>query len=198
MTSIVEIQSPNYKIESSNILQYDTISSRYYLNRTVNKNLQVIGNNIVLEGLKINYYPQDTKYFFEISPGKVICDLCLIDIDTTSILSLETSYLDGLSEIVIMMNYRYSEESLNSIQLKLYHIHSGLIFPDNFNINSDNILIAHFYFENELLKQSNSTVKSNKKIDIKGRIYDIYPISNLFKQQLDYIDKLQLLYNYNQ
>lgn len=200
MTSTVELPIGDYTSEPANILQYDTISSRYYLNRSTNRNLMAIGNNLILDGFETGHTNVGDNYTFNITPGKAICDLTLIESEEIEQLSLDISSFDRTGFIIIAINYKYSAEVYSNGKLKIYYLDDNLTttYPDDFDVEYDNILIAHFQItENSIIKTPNYLI-TQQLITIKGKEYQIYPISDISTLQLKYIEKIESLYNYIQ
>jgi hypothetical protein len=200
MTSIVELPIGNYTLEPANILQYDTISSRYYLNHSINRNLMAFGNNLILDGFETTYTNIGDDYTFNITPGKAICDLTLIESQENEELNLNISSFDRTGSIIIVINYKYSAETYSNAKLKIYYLDDDLIttYPDTFDVEYDNIVISHFQITEYSIVKTSDYLVTQQPITIKNKEYRVFPISDILSFQLKYIEKMELLYNYTQ
>jgi len=196
MTSTVELVSPDIDIESSNILQFDTISSRYYLKKNINRNLKAIGNDIIINGFETSFTQDGDNFYFTIAPGKAICDITLIESNENINLDINTTGFENQADLLIFLNYKYNEQEYNTAKLKLYYVIGNSIYPDTFNLDYDRILIAKFLLDNGTLYKSEISFNTNEIYSILSKDFEIYPLSNLFKSQLKYIEKFSFLYNY--
>jgi hypothetical protein len=197
MTSTVELVSPDIiDNESSNILQFDTISSRYYLTKNINRNLKAIGNDIIIDGFETVYSEDVNNFYFTISQGRAVCDLSLIESNINVYLDINKNLFESTADLLIFLNYKYNEQEYSTAKLKLYYIIENSIYPNDFNLDFDKILISKFTLNNGTLIQSDISFNTNEVYTILNKNFEIYPLSNLFKTQLKYIDKISFLYNY--
>jgi hypothetical protein len=197
MTSTVELISPDIDIESSNILQFDTISSRYYLKKNINRNLKAIGNDVVIDGFETTYSEDINNFYFTVSPGKAICDITLIESLENIHLDINKNLFETTADLLIFLNYKYNEQEYSTAKLKLYYMVGSSIYPNDFDLNFDRILISKFMLNNGALNKVDISFNTNETHTILSKNFEVYPLSNLLKSQLKYIDKISFLYNYS-
>lgn len=195
MTNSIEIISNPNKFESSNVLQYDNISSKYYLDHNINYNLQCLGNNIVLDGFNTSGTINNNICEFIISPGKAICDLTMIENKTPIIINFNVAPYDNGS-IIILLSYKFTEDMYNKINIEIVYLSN--YYLSKLSPKLEYIILAKYHIDkySNILLKSDISFNTNEQIQLGGKKLDIYPISNILKTQLNTINKLEFLYNY--
>jgi len=176
------------------LFDFDSISSRVYLSRTINNLLRVFGTDIILNGLKIksisyNVDPDidDTdvdaleSFSLKINPGKCIIDTTLIEIEEeSSIDNYEISHLNDIGYLLLFLSFRYSESVYeNQAKFKLLWLDSTKRLTNPvIDPSIDRILISILEYN-----KITNTVKevAESSITIGKLKYDVYPYNNFKK-----------------
>lgn len=185
------------------LFDFDTVSSRVYLSRTINNLLRVFGTDIVLKGLDI----KELKYNADPAPdestdsvesisitlnlGKCIIDTTLIEFEEDIIIpKVEISSFDDDGYLLLFISFKYSESIYeNQAKFKLIYLDatkratSPIIDP-----TADRILLAVFKFNKEAntIKQTTDTsITINKKYH-----YEVYPYNDFKKAAEHYVKTL--------
>lgn len=195
MTSVITptSQAAHVNAFSNRIFEFDTISSKYYIARTVNENLLAHGTDCVLTGLDIYFvYNPFTFGMLEIfiSPGRAIVDTTLIEILEWQFLSINVSAFDDSGSFVLFLSYRFLETPLqNPASLKLFYINptGDYTVPEQFETDRDRLLLGHAYFDktNESCWQNVATYRDPIIITIHNKPYLLRPMSDLKRGTLD-------------
>jgi len=114
------------------IFPFDTEDSRVYLSRASNYLLKSIGNDVVISGFEIEdiTVTDQTTVQITIGPGLLIQDSTLIEITTSTVVSLDmASYDSCFGKLVLYTNYQFLESvEENKIRFKMSYItNDGLL-----------------------------------------------------------------------
>jgi len=114
------------------VFQFNTADSKLYLSRESNKLLNVIGNDLVLEGLTLSnpMIVSSSTVRTVVAVGWAIIDNTLVQIAATSTVDQDVAALDDTStsgaHLGVFLNYQYLESvGPNRVSVDIYHISSG-------------------------------------------------------------------------
>lgn len=185
------------------LFDFDTVSSRVYLSRTINNLLRVFGTDIILTGLTIKDLtynndpdPDEPSSFVEstsikINSGKCIIDTTLIEFEEDIIIpNIELSSYDDAGYLLLFLSFKYSESIYeNQAKFKVIYLDSSKrITSPSLDSSSDRILLAVLKFN----KSNNTIMKTgDTSITINSRYrYDVFPYNEFKKAAEHYVKAL--------
>jgi len=190
---------------SNKIFDFDTSSSNVYVSRTVNNLLRAVGNDCVIDGLKVTATIDDSnKVLIYVSPGKAICDTTLVEINSSSIenkLGLDIDPFEQTGHLLVTLSFKFiNTPSPNPVKLRLFYLSTNKVdtIPD-FQTDYDRIILDVFTFDKvkHTITSVNSTVNDLKNIDIKDKNYIVRPRTDLLMSSLDEIKNVFAILNYD-
>ena len=131
------------------VFQFNTADSKLYLSRESNKLLNVVGNDLVLEGLGLTNPTLHSSITVRttVAAGWAISDSTLIQLSSVSTVDIDVSALvdttvDG-AHLGIFLNYQYLETvESNQAAIDIYHITSdGSVTNPSYRFNSNSCRI---------------------------------------------------------
>lgn len=200
MANIVTPQTQSSHINpfSGKVFEYDTISSKYYLARTINENLLCHGTDCIISGMdvkQINSNELNHNIEVVISAGRVIADMTLIDIDQDVTLNIDVTSLEDNGKLIVFLSYRFLETpNSNFAKLKVFYVSENTLntIPEQFQTDYERIALCELSFiktTNGVSNVVNTEVnyKNQKVITVKGKPYNLRNMSNLKKSTLDFM-----------
>jgi len=185
------------------LFDFDTVSSRVYLSRTINNLLRVFGTDIILTGLTIKDLtynndpdPDEPSSFVEstsikINSGKCIIDTTLIEFEEDIIIpNIELSSYDDAGYLLLFLSFKYSESIYeNQAKFKVIYLDSSKrITSPSLDSSSDRILLAVLKFNksnNTIMKTGDTSITINSKYH-----YDVFPYNEFKKATEHYVKAL--------
>lgn len=164
------------------ILHQNTIDSKVYLSRTSNTILKAIGNDLVLNNLKIKdiQYPTIDTVKVILSTGLLIQDLTLIQIDEEVELDINVRPFDNNNGyLIIYTDYQYiNSVNENNLKFKLNYITAdgNNIINDTWDPNRYRIILYRFSFRK--LPTARITQIYEPEFEIFNKIYYLQGINN--------------------
>lgn len=188
------------------VFDFDNVTSKVYLAQQINQLLKPYGNNIIIEGFKLD----NVKYeliseshiiSFDITPGRCIIDNTYIEVVQPTNLVYDVTNLDDSGFIIVNLEYNYLHTPFkNNSIFKINYFNSAAnnntIGIDGINNNSyffneiPKIIINKITFNKELKKIKYFKYYNipNIKINLLNKEYELYPKSPMLK---DFIQLLQ-------
>jgi hypothetical protein len=135
------------------LLHENTEDSRVYISRHVNRLLKAIGDDLVLEGLELVQDPTitGTVVNFSLTPGLLIQDLTLIEINEQVELSIDVSPFDpDNGYIIIYTDFHHLDSSgENYLTFKVSYVLADgteLVAANPWNSSRNRIILNRFSF----------------------------------------------------
>lgn len=198
MSNIVTPQNQSAHISSfsGRIFEFDTISSKYYIARTLNENLISHGVDCLLTGLvlqNITYDPSTDLISATITSGKAIADMTLIEILEDVTLFVDVSPFEDSGSIVIALSYRFLETVYkNPAKLKIFYLHeNGINTVPEFQTDYERLILGQLKF-NKVDKTVTAITTNHKTpvdISINNKNYRLRNMSDLMSGTLDYMSE---------
>ncbi len=148
---------------------------KYYLSRTINSLLVSIGNDIVLDGLNVTVTHTDTTVTATVSPGLLIQDNTILELENEITLELENAniYLpDG--HIVVACKYQYIQTpDPNPFIFEITYISSdGIPAYTPYMVEKNRTLLDIFNFEVDVSDNITAVYQSyTENIDVYGQTF---------------------------
>jgi hypothetical protein len=180
------------------LFDFDTSDSRVYLSASINSLFGAIGQNCILEGfdiLNLEYDQIQDKISLTITPGKIIIDSTLIDIQQNTNLDINVASLDQSGKLFISLGFTYIPNIYtNNCIMKLLYVSSDSqqILGGNFVENYDRIIVATFDFDkiNKSVNQLDfNSIIEYKTLRILNKDYEVYPESFLNRRLRMYLNQ---------
>lgn len=182
MTSITTPSNQKVSIDpySSKLFDFDNVSSKIYLARSINNLLNVFGQDVVIDGLM----PIDLSYINDVLsitvlPGKCIIDTTLIEFPDPITITINCSNFNDSGSILLLINFKFTESvHSNTAKIKLVYIDSTytVTYPEQLETNMDRIILSQIQF-NKVTGIAN--ILNNQSITIQSKTFQIYPLTNI-------------------
>jgi hypothetical protein len=153
------------------LLHENTEDSRVYISRHVNQLLKMIGNDLVLKGLQLVQDPviDDFTVSFSLTPGLLIQDTTLIEINEQIDLSIDVSSYDSDNGyLIIYTDFHHLDSSAeNYLTFKVAYVKADgteLVGVNPWNSTRNRIILNRFSFVKSTLSCSLTEELSNFNI----------------------------------
>lgn len=164
-----------------NIFQFNTSDSKLYLSRESNKILGIIGDDIVLTGMKLSAPTiiGGNTVRTNVGTGFAISDLTLIQFTNANNVSLDVSALVdtpvGGARLGVFLKYQYLETTeVNLASIDMFHIQSNGTVTDplsRFSLNSCRILLGLIDFVKSGSTVTSASISTISQLSIGGVNY---------------------------
>ena len=160
------------------LLHENTEDSRVYISRHVNQLLKMIGNDLVLKGLQLVQDPviDDFTVSFSLTPGLLIQDTTLIEINEQVNLSINTSPFDpDEGYLIIYTDFHHLDSSAeNYLTFKVAYVKADgteLTGTNPWNSTRNRIILNRFSFVKSY--SSSSLTEETSDFTILGSSYNL-------------------------
>lgn len=184
MTSITTPSNQKVSVDpySSKLFDFDNVSSKIYLARSINNLLNVFGHDVILDGItptNLLYDSNTETVSITIPSGRCIIDTTLIEFPESTNLDLNCSGFDDNGSLLVFVSFKFTESTHNNTaKFKLLYLDTSnrYTYPDQIENNLDRIILAQLKFN-----KANNTVSllDVDNITIASKSFPIYPLTNI-------------------
>lgn len=193
MTSITTPSNQKVSIDpySSKLFDFDNVSSKIYLARSINNLLNVFGQDVIIDGL----IPTNLSYVnnvlsITVPPGKCIVDTTLIEFPDPTVMTINCSSFNDSGSILLLINFKFTESvHSNTAKIKLVYLDSSntVTYPEQLETNMDRIILAQIQFNKT---SGTANILNNTTVTISSKTFQIYPLTNIATSAKKFVNHL--------
>lgn len=152
---MADLRRPSDASKFIDLSEYSQVNASNYMHQLpsiVNNLLRVIGNNVVLKGLDVTASLDGNRVVVEISDGVLIQNHTLIEVRSTTQLSLpEASVYDTDGKFAVYVQYQYlNTVQDNPVRFGIQHIAQTGVAGDGWDHNRNATVLTFFDFTKDV------------------------------------------------